>query len=650
MRRVDPSPPPPSRSSAPRVEPPGDAAEPRLTLAALVGPRDVLTLDPASEAAPAPAAAPRPRAAWWMRPTTLIVGSAALLALDLGFAVTPRISGALTAVETLLVPVWVAAVVALERRRVALRRASAGARRPRAALFLVVFSLLLACVGEKWLLLGHAAEDPGGRGVVLYRAYTALAFVLANGVLLGRRPVERLMATAAEHPARLMVVSFGVAALLGSFLLTLPQSLRRLEDASFIDGLFMATSAVCVTGLAVHNLAETYTPFGQAVLLALVQVGGLGIMVLSTFFAILAGRTLRLRDAAVMAEMIDAESFARLRRNVAAIVLFTLAIEAVGALALLFSFLPHHEIASGPVPGVPLSGAGDPLWAAVFHAVSAFCNAGFSLFREGLVPLVGSPAVSFVVAALVVLGGLGFPVHDELLRRAILRVRGERPPRLTLHSRVVLIATAALLALGTAGFLLLEWRRSMGGLSWPVKVLASFFQSAMTRTAGFNTVDYALMGPATCMFTCVLMFIGAAPGSTGGGVKVTTVTALLATLRAELRGDESPRLLGRTLPAATVRRAMGVAFLSVVIVAALLFVLLVVEPHDPMGLALEVVSAFATVGLSANLTASLTVPGKLVITLAMFIGRIGPLTMALALARHAGAPCYRLPEERVGIG
>ncbi|WP_437320829.1 TrkH family potassium uptake protein [Sorangium sp. So ce385] len=645
MRRVDPSPSPSSRPSAPRADLPGDPAPPQLTVASMLA-------QPATGVAAAAAVSvpPRRRAAW-MRPVPLLVGSAALLGLDLALAIAPRASAALTAVETLLVPAWVAAVVSLERLRRALAGARIQARKPRLALFLLAFVLLLACLGEKWLLvLGQPAGDPGQRVVALYRTYTALAFFVALGGLLGRRPLERLLATAAEHPARLMVVSFGVATLLGSFLLTLPQSLRDIEHASFIDGLFMSASAVCVTGLAVHNVAETYTPFGQAVLLLLIQVGGLGLMVLSTFFAIVAGRKLRLRDAAVMAEMIDAESFAQLRRNVAAIVLFTLGIEAVGALALLFSFLPHHPIASGPVAGEPLSGAGDHLWAAVFHAVSAFCNAGFSLFREGLVPLVGSPAVSFVVAALVILGGLGFPVHDELLRRARLRLRGERPPRLSLHSRVVLITTAMLLVVGAAGFLSLEWRRSMGGLSWPVKVLASFFQSAMTRTAGFNTVDYGLMGPATWMFTCMLMFIGGAPGSTAGGVKVTTVAALFATLRAELRGDEAPSLLGRALPAGTVRRALGVAFLMVVLVSGFLLVMLALEPHNPMGLALETVSAFATVGLSANITPSLSAPGKLVITLAMFIGRIGPLTLALALANQARARSYRLPEERVGIG
>ncbi|WP_441286810.1 TrkH family potassium uptake protein [Sorangium sp. KYC3313] len=652
MLRVDPSPPPPSWSGAPRAHRPGgrgDRAEPALTVASPGAPSVPPPSAAAAAAAAAAAVAPRPRAAW-MRPASLLAGSAVLLGVDLAFAITPRVSMALTALETLLVPAWVVAVVSLERAHRTLTGAQAEASRPRLALFLLALGLLLACIGEKWLLVWQPAGDTAHRGVVLYRSYTVLAFSLALGGLLGRRPLERLMATAAEHPARLMAVSFGVATLIGSFLLTLPQSLRHIEDASFVDGLFMSASAVCVTGLAVHGIAETYTPFGQAVLILLVQIGGLGIMVLSTFFAILAGRRLRLRDAAVMAELIDAESFARLRRNVAAIVLFTLGVELVGAIALLFSFLPYPQIASGPVPGEPLSGAGDHLWAAVFHAVSAYCNAGFSLFGGGLVPLVGTPAVSAVVGGLVIFGSLGFPVHDELVRRLRLRLRGERPPRLSLHSRVVLLTTAVLLVAGAAGFLLLEWRRSMAGLSWPVKVMASFFQSAMTRSAGLSTIDFGLMGPAALMLTSMMMFIGGAPGSTSGGVKVTTVAALFAALRAELRGDEAPHLLGRTLPAATVRRALGVAFLSMVLVSVFVLILLALEPHDPMRLAMEAVSAFATAGLSANVTPSLSAPGKVVVTLAMFIGRIGPLTMALALANQARARSYRLPEERVGIG
>ncbi|HSN97814.1 MAG TPA: TrkH family potassium uptake protein, partial [Candidatus Nanopelagicales bacterium] len=590
-----------------------DPPRPRLSLSQVLLEEEPPA--PAAAGAGAALVAPRPRASW-ARPATLLVGSSLLLGFDLAFAITGWISWSLTAVETLLVPAWLAAVVVLERRASVL--AGARPRKPRMATLLIALALLLACIAEKWILLGHATgEGAGERVVVLYRAYTVIAFVIANGGLLGRRPLERLLVTAAEHPARLMLLSFGVAALLGSFLLTLPQAVHRMADARFIDGLFMAASAVCVTGLAVHNVADTYTPFGQGILLALIQIGGLGIMVLSTFFAILAGRRIHLRDAAVMAEMIDSESFARLRRNVAVIVLSTVIVEAIGAAALYVAFSDHAEIGATARPGTALTGAGSHLWAAVFHSVSAFCNAGFSIFRDGLLPFAWSPAVCSVVMLLVILGGLGFPVHDELLRRARARLFRARPHRLSLHTRVVLLSTAVLIALGTVGFMALEWSRSMAHHPVHVRALTAVFQSVMTRTAGFNTLDFAAMGHATWMFTCILMFIGAAPGSTGGGVKVTTVSVLFATLRAELRGYEAPRLLGRSIPAAVVRRAMAVSFLFILLVASFLFALLLFEHQDPLSVAFEAVSASATVGLSTGITPALSTPGKLLVTALM---------------------------------
>lgn len=596
-------------------------------------------------------AAPRPPFAW-TRPATLLLGSAALLAVDLAMAITPRVSMILTAIETLLVPVWIVALVLLERTAVpmALSQAPADRRKRHWAAFGIVLVLVVASIIEKWVLLAFASSGAQTDVVAQYRSYTVFVFVLTNASLLGRRPLERLLGTATQHPARLMLLSFGVAALLGSFLLTLPQAVRHIEDASFVDGLFMATSAVCVTGLAVHNVADVYTPFGQAVLLALIQVGGLGIMVLSSFFAILAGRTLRLRDARVMAEMIDAESFANLRRSLKAIVAYTVLAEGIGVILLAATFEKYPEVSLPVTADVPLSGAGSVLWAAVFHSISAFCNAGFSLFRDGLVPLVGSVSTNLVIMVLIVIGGLGFPVHDELMRWLYTRLRGNRPSRLTLHTRVVVITTSVLIVVGTIGFLVLEGPRSLGHLPLRDRFFAALFQSVTTRTAGFNTVDFGAMSHASWILVCVLMFIGASPGSTGGGVKVTTVAVLFATLRAELRGFEAPRLLGRTIPAMVVRRAVGVAFLSVLLVISLLFVLLLVEPAHPFAVLFETVSAFATVGLSTGITPSLSTAGRLVLTIAMFIGRIGPLTLALALANQAASRAYRLPEERIGIG
>ncbi|WP_240807994.1 TrkH family potassium uptake protein [Polyangium spumosum] len=593
--------------------------------------------------------APRPPVRW-AAPATLLTGSAVLLGVDLALAVSPTLSVVLTAIETLLVPAWLAAVIKKERQAGRRGAIPAASTKPRWGAYVVLLVLLLACIAEKWLLFRHPAGGDDPHLVALYRTYTVLAFVLANGSLLGRRPLERLLVSTMDHPARLMLLSFGLAAVLGAFLLTLPQAVHDIAHTSFVDGLFMATSAICVTGLAVHNVADVYTPLGQVILLLLFQVGGLGIMVLSTFFVIVAGRKIHLRDAAVMAEMIDAESFSKLRRSVAAIVAYTLIVEAIGAAALYATFRHYPDIATPAGAGAPLSGAGDHLWAAVFHAVSAYCSAGFSLFREGMAPLVSSVPASGVVMVLIVIGGLGYPVHDELVRWVVVRVRGGRPPRLSLHTRTVLVTSAVLIVSGLVGFLVLEGGRSMRELSWPTRVLAALHQSITTRSAGFSTVDFGAMSSATWMMTCVLMFIGAAPGSTGGGVKVTTVAVLFATLRAELRGFEAPRLLGRTVPAALVRRAMGVAFLSVLLVAGFLFLLLLVEPHDPFAIVFETVSAFATVGLSTGITSSLSTPGRLLVAVIMFIGRIGPLTLALALANQSGARGFRLPEERVGIG
>ena len=544
------------------------------------------------------------------------------------------------------------------RGSTAAARAAASAAAPyttrswKAFFALVALPALLAavCLVAKWRLVGLAldAETPAPF-VAGNTSYAALVLGLSGVVLTGAGRIERFMASASEHPARLMVLSFALAATMGGLLLTLPISLRALHHTSFVDGLFTSTSAVCVTGLAVNSIGVVYTPFGQVVILLLVQLGGLGIMVLSAFFAVVAGRKLRARSAAVMAEMIDADSLSALRRSVLSIVVFSLVIELVGALVLFAAFAGNEEIATGPGGG-PLSGSGGALWAAVFHSVSAFCNAGFSIFRDGLAPFVGSPVPCLTVMLLIVLGGIGFPVIDELFRRLVARVRRRRPPRLSLHARVSLSMTALLVVGGTLAYLGLEWGQTLKGHDAGSKLLAAAFQSVTTRTAGFNTVDFGAMLPATLMLTMVLMFVGGSSGSAAGGIKTTTLAALVATLWAELRGYEAPRLFGRSLGPSIVRRATGVALLSVGFVCGVAFVLLLLEPHQPLALLFETVSAFATAGLSTGITPELGVPAKLVVSLAMFVGRIGPLTLALAIAARTRTSGFRLPEERMGIG
>lgn len=515
----------------------------------------------------------------------------------------------------------------------------------------VPVATILACVYAKWLVL-HTSPLPDevATHAAVYRTYAAVALVAAALGITGAHRVQEFLGRMADHPARLTLVSFAVMGVVGAVVLTLPQSLRDPSKASFVDGLFHATSALCVTGLSVGSIPGSYTTFGQAVLLALVQIGGLGVMVLSAFFGIVVGQRMRARATAVMAEMIDAESFASFRRTVLTIVLATFAAEAVGAVLLYGLFQQYVDAGLPASADLPLAGAGDLWWAAVFHAVSAFCNAGFSLFRDGLVPFHASPVVCLVFMGLIVAGGLGFPVFAELVKNGWTRLRGRRPPRMSLHARAVLVTTAALTVIGFVAMLVLEWGHSMAGLGVGEKLLAALFQSVTLRTAGFNTVDFARMQAATLFVSCGLMIVGGSPGSTAGGIKTTTLFVLVAALRAELAGFTKPRMFGRSISAISVRRATAVAVLSIAMVSGIFLALLVLEPHATEKLLFETVSAFATVGLSANLTPSLSTPGKLVIIGAMFVGRVGPMTLALALAARSGTQRVELPEERVGIG
>jgi len=390
------------------------------------------------------------------------------------------------------------------------------------------------------------------------------------------------------------------------------------------------------------------------------QAGGLGIMSLAAFFAIVAGRRLQVRSTAVLAEMIDADSMAALRRTLRNIVLYTLVIEAIGAAFLYVAFLAHPAVDAGPGGEHPASGPGGALWAAVFHSVSAYCNAGFSNCRDNLVAFSGSWTVSMTVAVLITLGGLGFPVVDEILRRIRDRFAGRVPPRLSLHSRVVLLMSALLVAAGTLAFLVLEWNRTLDGRPVHERLLASIFQSVTTRTAGFNTLDFGAMAPPVILLACLLMFIGGSPGSTAGGIKTTTFAVLLAAFRGETQGRDPPRLLDRVLPSAAVRRALSVAVISFAIQLAVVFVLMLTETDllakhrdddlGPLRIVFEVMSAFATCGLSTGITADLSIAGKLVVTFTMFVGRIGPLTLALAAAAKPRIEPFAPAEERVLIG
>jgi len=509
----------------------------------------------------------------------------------------------------------------------------------------VGFALVL--LGAKWWLVLLAPAAQGVDYVGSSRGYAiALVVLFGLGTLRNGQLLARLSGLVVDHPARLIVLSFGFTGVFGGFALSLPLSLHEVHRLSMLDNLFMAFSAVCVTGLSVNVIAHTYTWAGQLILCLLIQIGGLGIMVLSAAIAVVTGQRMRIRRSAVLAEIVDAESVAHLRRLVIAIVSSTLLIEALAALLLYLQFSSDLVFFAKSAGAIAAYG---PWWAAIFHSVSAFCNAGFSTFEAGLEPFRGQPGVLGVVVLLIVAGGIGFPVLYELAARLAQTLRARRRERMSLHSRIAIRATALLLGLVAVAYLLLEWHGALAGLGWPDRIMAALFQSASCRTAGFNVVDVGQFGPPALMLTCVAMFIGACPGSTGGGVKTTTVAALFAGLRSELESRPA-YLLDRALTPATISKAIGVSFLSLGMLAIATFLLLLCEQQQPLDLIFEVFSAFSTTGLSTGVTPRLSSTGKVIILLTMYVGRIGPLTLALAIARKSEPVRLELPAERVLIG
>ena len=518
-----------------------------------------------------------------------------------------------------------------------------------AYLSVVLTVSLMALIQKWWIVLQADLSRSSYAGS--YRVMGASITLGGIALVLGRsKRLVQFFAAFAEQPARQTALSFLAVTIFGAFLLTLPICVRDPSHVLFLDALFMATSAVCVTGLAVHGIATEYTIWGQAVLLGLVQVGGLGIMVLSASLVVLTGRKLRARSSVVLVEVLDADSTASLRGTIRRILGFTLCIELLGAALLYVFFAEHPEVALGVAGPHTMAGSGSLGWAAVFHAVSAFCNAGFSLMHGGLEPFVGSYGVCTVIMALIVLGGIGFPVMSELLSWLVKRARKQRPHRVSLHTRVVLLMSLALIVSVALALLAVEWNASFAGLPWPQRIFAAVFQSVTLRTAGFSTVDIRQFSDAGLMIAMMFMFVGASPGGTGGGVKVTTFAVLFATLRAELRNEPEPHLLDRRIPAGTVRRAISVAFVAVVVVTFSVLGLLLSERAQAMHLAFEAVSAFGTVGLSAGLTPSLSATGKMIIIVTMLIGRVGPLTVALATAERNHRANHLRPHERVLIG
>jgi trk system potassium uptake protein TrkH len=448
----------------------------------------------------------------------------------------------------------------------------------------------------------------------------------------------------ALHPNHIVIGAFLLVVLAGTILLSLPVAGAR-GPLALIDALFTSASAVCVTGLVVVDTGRDLSRFGQIVTIVLIQIGGLGITTFSTFFIYVTGGRMSLRGRGVVETTMTQSPVQNIGQLLLKILVVTLVIEAVGAV-LLYPLLTPHGVGEGHFA----------VFTAVYHSVSAFCNAGFSLYSTNLAAYRNSAGVSLVICTLVILGGLGFVVVSELWDR-FLRRRSLRK-RLSLHARLVLTVTAALLVVGTAMVFLLEGNNTLAGMLPGNKLLASFFQATTPRTAGFNTIPIGACGSATLLFMMILMFIGASPGSCGGGIKTTSFAVLLGLAVSRLKGTEDVNMFSRRVPDEIVSRAISVAFFGGVMLLAVIMLLCVTETalqrsysgDSFLALVFEAVSAFGTVGLSTGVTPSLSAVGKLLIIVLMMVGRLGPLTIAIALAARESRPRFRYACETVMIG
>ncbi len=451
------------------------------------------------------------------------------------------------------------------------------------------------------------------------------------------RPSEQKRYHKGISPIRILPLGFLCVALTGALLLMLPIASRG-EPLSFFDALFTATSASCVTGLVVVDTGTHFTLFGQIVILALIQMGGLGFMTAATLLFRATRKRISLRSRMTLAESFGEDRLQGIIHLCISAAKYTFFIEACGAALLCLRFVPDYGLHG--------------VWLSVFHSVSAFCNAGFDLMGgfSSLTRYVGDPLVNFTIMALIVTGGLGFSVIAELREQ-------RRFSRLSMHAKLVLLTSGALILFGAVLFLVFEAGNpaTMGGLTAPQKALAALFQSVTCRTAGFNTIPQETLTDASKFLSSILMIIGGSPAGTAGGIKVTSVAVLLLTAHACIRNHRDTELFGRRLSAVSVRRALCLAIIAVLVLSAALIGITLAEQHshanlDFLDFFFEATSALGTVGLTAGLTASASTFTRAILCAMMYLGRAGIMTIALAIGGRTDDPAVRYPEGNILIG
>jgi trk system potassium uptake protein len=437
------------------------------------------------------------------------------------------------------------------------------------------------------------------------------------------------------EPPKVLVLGFGIIILLGSILLTLPVATTDGKGLPWMDALFTATSATCVTGLVVVDTGDTFTTFGEVVILSMIQIGGLGFMSFATLLAFILGKRISLKERLVIQESLNNTSVEGIVRLVKRILIFTAVIEIAGGILLSIRFAQDMS-------------AGKAIYFGFFHAISNFNNAGFDLMGEfrGLTAYASDPVVNITLISLISLGGIGFIVMNELFEY-------KSTKRLSLHSKMVLTVSGILVLGGALLIFILEYNNpaTLKPMTITGKILGSFYQSVTPRTAGSNTLNIGDLTQTTLFLIIFLMFIGASPGSTGGGIKTTTFAILMGAVKSQIRGREDVTFFGRRMDYTIIYKSLTVTLIALFLVIFVTMVLTVTEPgKDFLMLFFETVSAFATVGLSMGLTPELSPLGKILITFTMFAGRIGPMTLAFAVAKKRKEDHYRYPAGKVMIG
>lgn len=444
--------------------------------------------------------------------------------------------------------------------------------------------------------------------------------------------IKKIVDKASEKPPLILTMGFLILITIGGLILSTPFVTKSGQSTNIVDAFFVAASASCVTGLSPVNTAEHWNTFGQVIILFLIQIGGLGVMSLASLIPLILNKKIGLKSRLILKEQLNTENMAGVLKLFKYVLFFTLAVEGLGALFLAIRFVPSYGLGKG-------------LWYAIFHSISAFCNAGFDIMGDSIYPLRHDYLVNITLMALIAIGGLGFMVTSEIYNKRELK-------HLSTHSKLVLITNLCLILVGGLGFFILETIKNgmVANETIGHGLLISFFQSVSARTAGFYSLDLGQIKDSTAVLLMNLMFIGGSPGSTAGGLKTTTFVVVLLALSSVVKSQKEPIVFKRSISNETIKKALAIVMVSMFLHVAVVFVLSILNNFDFIEVLFETVSALGTVGTTMGITDKLTSISKVIIAFCMYLGRIGPMTMALSFGLKSDDRLIRYPEAFISIG